>query len=116
MDQDFLKKIEEKLKEELRTSEKRLAALADQDPYADVSRVNDNAASDTEAAEEADHDRMAALKNEILAHIERIKKALSKISKGDYGKCEKCRTEIDGSRLEVFPEATFCFECERRRE
>lgn len=104
------------LEEALKAAEKRLEELNKQDPYSDPSRLNDNAASDTEAAEEADHDRMAALKNEILANIERIKKALSKISRGDYGKCEKCGAEIDASRLEVFPEAIYCFECERKRE
>lgn len=104
------------LEEALKAAEKRLEELNKQDPYSDPSRLNDNAASDTEAAEEADHDRVAALKNEILANIERIKKALAKISRGDYGKCEKCGEEIDSSRLEVFPEAIYCFECERKRE
>ena len=104
------------LNEELKAAEKRLEELESQDPYSDPARVNDNAASDTEAAEEADHDRMAALKNEVLANIERIKKAIDKISKGIYGKCEICGQEIDKSRLEVFPEAVLCFDCERKRE
>lgn len=116
MDQFLTKKIEEKLRGELVDLEERLADLTLQDPYSDPSRVNDNAASDTEAAEEADHDRVAALKNEILLNIEKVKKALKKISEGTYGKCEKCGVEIDNKRLEIFPEAVLCFECERRRE
>ena len=42
------------LNEELKAAEKRLEELNKQDPYSDPSRLNDNAASDTEAAEEAD--------------------------------------------------------------
>lgn len=116
MDSQILDELRQKLDEEQKAAEKRLEELSKQDPYSDPSRLNDNAASDTEAAEEADHDRVAALKNEINANIERIKKALSKISTGNYGKCEKCGVEIDTARLEVFPEATLCFECERKRE
>lgn len=116
MDRKILDELKQKLIEELGVAEKRLEELNIQDPYSDLTRLNDNAASDTEAAEEADHDRVVALKNEIKDNIDRIKKALSKISSGNYGNCEKCGVEIDKSRLEVFPEATLCFECERRRE
>lgn len=116
MENQILKNFEVKLKEELRLAEERLAELGIQDPFSDPSRLNDNAASDTEAAEVADHDRMVALKNEILGNIERIKKALVKLSDGVYGKCEKCGADIDEKRLEIFPEAVFCFECEKQRE
>jgi len=116
MEGQILKKLEEKLNEELKLSEARLLELVAQDPYSDPSRLNDNAASDTEAAEEADHDRVNALKNEVLANIERVKKALVKMANGNYGKCEKCEILINEKRLEIFPEAVFCFECERQRE
>jgi DnaK suppressor protein len=116
MDSKILSDIKNKLDEELKIAEDRLLEINKQDPFVDTSRLNDNAASDTEAAEEADHDRVAAVKSEVLANIERIKKALAKISDGVYGKCEKCGLMIDEKRLEVFPEASFCFECERKRE
>lgn len=116
MDSQIVRNLEEKLNEELKLSESRLLELTAQDPYSDPSRLNDNAASDTEAAEEADHDRVNALKTEVLANIERVKKALANILSGNYGKCEKCDNLIDEKRLEIFPEAVFCFECERSRE
>lgn len=116
MDSKILEEIKKKLDSALGESLKRLDELEKQDPYSDPSRLNDNAASDTEASEEADHDRVAALKNETKSKIERIKNSLAKIESGDYGKCEKCGAEIDASRLEIFPEATLCFECERKRE
>lgn len=116
MDNQFQNKIQEKLKQELETAEKRLSEINTQDPYSDPSRLNDNAASDVEASEESDHDRLAALKAELLANIERVTKAMKKISDGVYGKCEKCGSEIDEKRLEVFPEAVYCFDCERHRE
>lgn len=116
LDQDFLLKIQSILKRELLEAEKRIKSISLEDPYLDVARLSDNAASDTEASEESGHERVLALKNELNMLIDKIEKALLKISNNTYGKCETCGREIDRKRLEVFPMATFCYDCERRRE
>ncbi len=49
----------------------------------------------------------------ILLQIDR---ALSKISEGNYGKCEDCTGEISPKRLEARPFAIYCIECQEERE
>ncbi|HEX7043199.1 MAG TPA: TraR/DksA C4-type zinc finger protein [Burkholderiales bacterium] len=45
-----------------------------------------------------------------------VEAALARIAAGTYGKCEECGGDIDKARLEAYPTATRCVECERRRE
>lgn len=49
----------------------------------------------------------------ILLQIDR---ALSKISEGNYGKCEDCNADILPKRLEARPFAIYCIECQEERE
>ena len=42
-----------------------------------------------------------------------IGRALEKIEKGNYGKCEKCKKDIPRERLEIVPEARFCLNCQK---
>ncbi|MBU0619039.1 TraR/DksA family transcriptional regulator [Patescibacteria group bacterium] len=105
----FLKKEEKKLEEHKKE-------LAKQDPFINVDRVNDNAASDTDAAEESGHERIHALKREIDKTLVFIRKTLTKIKIGKYGLCEHCGQLIDTDRLAVNPTAQLCIDCERKKE
>ncbi|GMU94355.1 MAG: RNA polymerase-binding transcription factor [Candidatus Hydrogenedentota bacterium] len=51
----------------------------------------------------------AALLREVAAALERIKK-------GEYGICDGCKKEIPRKRLEVFPSARYCVECQSKIE
>lgn len=93
-----------------------LVSLRSQDPYSDPDRVNDNAASDTEAKEESSHERVEALEKELRKSLEEINKALERIKKRTYGKCLSCRKLIDTDRLAVKPTALYCLECEKKIE
>lgn len=46
--------------------------------------------------------------NSELAEIER---ALEKIKRNQFGKCEMCKNDIDIKRLEAKPFARFCIKC-----
>lgn len=104
------------LEKQKKETEKRLAALKKEDPYEDTSRLLDNASDDTEAAEEAGHERITALKAELEKNLAKIKKALSRIGVGKYGICDKCGEKIDPARLKIFPMADTCVVCERKKE
>lgn len=86
----------------------RMGELSVQDPFTDPDRANDNAASDTEANEESNHDRVSALVDELKHHIESVEKALRRVSDGTYGFCSVCHEMIDTDRLSVLPTATLC--------
>lgn len=93
-----------------------LTSLKSQDPFSDPDRLVDNAASDTEAKEESNHERMEALEKELRLHMEEIENTLVRIQKGIYGKCNLCGKMIETQRLTIKPTALYCVSCERKRE
>ena len=87
-----------------------------EDPFKNPERLIDNASPDTEAAEQFGHARTSAIRKELVRKIIQTRKALSRIRIGKYGICEDCGKMIDTDRLIVYPEATVCVDCERKRE
>lgn len=57
--------------------------------------------------------QMASLETRELAQIE---KALERIRRGRYGRCEVCDKPISTLRLKALPYATECIACARRGE
>lgn len=110
---DVVKKY---LEERRRQTERRIATLRKEDPFADTDRLSDNAATDTEAKEEIGHERAETLSNEMMKQLARVKKALSKIGIGKYGYCDNCGKPIEPERLKAFPMAEYCLECEKKFE
>lgn len=90
--------------------------ISTEDPFNDKSRIFDNAATDTEAEEQFGHARVSAIKDELNKKARQIKKALKRVREGKYGICEDCGKMIDTDRLAIFPEATMCVTCEKKRE
>lgn len=111
---NILKKIKENLLDEQKKLAERLNKLNLEDPFIDTERINDNAASDTDAKEEVDHERIEALKEEINTDSRAISEALVRIKKRTYGFCEKCGKMIDTDRLNIYPTAKFCMSCEKK--
>lgn len=109
-----LEKIEKSLIGEKNKLTKNLQRLTLEDPFADPQRINDNAAVDTEAKEEVDHERIEILKQGIEADITNIEAALIRIKKGTFGFCENCGNMIDTDRLAAVPTARYCMDCEKR--
>ncbi len=54
------------------------------------------------------HNKILVLKNNLVQVSLSIKKALSKIRSGTYGKCEKCGSRIEVGRLLAMPTAQYC--------
>ncbi len=57
--------------------------------------------------------RLASGESQMLRDVS---EALDRIDEGTYGKCITCNKEIAKKRLEVFPAAKRCIECESRHE
>lgn len=114
--ESVLKPVSNFLSAKLHTLEKRKKAISKDDPFSDAERVNDNAASDTEADEQFGHARASAINKELSKNIINIRKALSRIKIGKYGICEDCGQMIDTDRLIAFPETTFCAKDAAKRE
>lgn len=104
------------LEEEKTKTEMRIAQLTAQDPFSDLERTNDNAASDSDASEESNHDRMAAMLEQEKQHIIDIDAALFRIGNSTYGFCTNCKQMIDMDRLAILPTATLCLTCESTKK
>jgi len=97
----------------LKTNKRKIST---EDPFNDKQRTLDNASPDTEAEEQYGHARVSAIKNELNKKSKQIQKALTRIRQGKYGICEDCGRMIDTDRLGIYPEATMCVNCEKKRE
>lgn len=113
---DLLENIKHHLVAEKEKIEATLISLKSQDPFSDPDRLNDNAASDTEAKEESSHERMEALEKELKIHLTEIDQTLERVGKGIYGKCSRCHKIIDTDRLAIKPTALLCLACEKKKE
>lgn len=89
--------------------------LDKEDPFKDPNRVLDNAAIDTDASEQFGHVNVDGLRKEIDKTLIQVRKALTRIKIGKYGSCEVCGEMIDTDRLMVFPAATKCVSCEKKK-
>ncbi len=113
---NVLKPVADFLSARLHVMEKRKKQITKEDPFKDLSRVNDNAAPDIEADEQFGHARTSAIKTELNRGMVQIRKALTRVRIGKYGICEECGQIIDTDRLIAFPEATLCTKDARKRE
>jgi len=111
-----LKPIQDYLESKRKKLEKRKKDLDKEDPFNDTFRLIDNAAIDTEAAEEEGHERVWALKKEIDKTLIRIKKTLTRIKLGKYGICAQCKKMIDTDRLAIDPTAELCVDCSKLKK
>jgi DnaK suppressor protein len=73
--------------------------------------------------DEADHastsaqlDEQDVLTSVLRTRLDDLATALERCDNGSYGRCEECGSVIPADRLELFPAATHCVGCKRRRE
>src|SRR3989344_2381264 len=104
------------LQERLSKLEKTRKEISKEDPFKDLSRVNNNASHDTDAEEQFGHAKTSAIKEQLDRKIIQTRKALTMIKIGKYGICEDCGKMIDTDRLMIYPEATLCAKDQAKRE
>lgn len=114
--QNLLHPIGDFLSAQLSRLEHRVKETEKDDPFKDTRRLLENASPDSDAAEQFGHARVSAIKEELEKKIDQTKRALSRLKFGKYGICENCGEMIDTDRLSIYPEATLCISCEKRRE
>lgn len=118
MDKKIIDQLKEKLESEKTTIEKELGSFATEDD-----KVKDNwntrypnremGNMEEEADEMQEYDNMLSVEHNLETRLKDIHSALSKIEKGEYGKCEKCGKEIEEERLMANPEAKLCMGCNK---
>jgi DnaK suppressor protein len=71
------------------------------------------ASLERQADEVEEYTTRLPLEHNLETKLAAIDAALEKIRRGTYGKCEKCGKNIPLERLEIFPEARFCVDCQK---
>lgn len=118
----MLKQIEKNLKEEQKRIEAELSKIAIPDknvpgnwqskfPYGDGD--SGTASLERQADEVEEYATRLPLEKALETKLASVNAALDKVKKGDYGKCEKCGKDIPLKRLEIFPEARYCIDCQQ---
>lgn len=96
------KEIEKNIKEVEKDDPAKSESLAESSEPATDSYIADS------------HTRTVALEQQLKSTNNSIKVSLLKITKGTYGKCEKCGQGIEIGRLLVIPTAQYCVACSKK--
>ncbi len=75
----------------------------------------DNHSSDL-GAETFERGKDISLRDNEKILLAKVNKALERIEKGTYGKCQNCGQNIPKERLEAVPYAACCEECQRKED
>ena len=68
---------------------------------------------DENATEIAAYESLLSTEQNLEIDLVAIKKALQRIEEGNFGICAKCGKKINQKRLDAFPEAGLCINCEK---
>ncbi|MGW0789343.1 TraR/DksA family transcriptional regulator [Streptomyces sp. NPDC002911] len=106
--------VRERLEAERRDTQARIAAL--HSDFDGIVEANALVAVDDEHDPEGsstafERAHIASLLAQARDQLEGVDKALERLERGDYGRCEGCREPIPPGRLEVRPAATTCVRC-----
>lgn len=125
MDPNIIDSAKDKLEKTKSDLEKELGKIAEKDekvdgdwdakfPQFDV-KESGSGALEQAADEVEEYSTRLSLEHNLELRLKNINSALAKIKSGTYGKCEKCRKDINDERIKVYPEAKMCSECEADR-
>ncbi|GMW00140.1 MAG: hypothetical protein AMXMBFR84_12780 [Candidatus Hydrogenedentota bacterium] len=117
MNKREMKKFETLLFEErarlsrgLKTLEEETQFDASSDHTADISSYAEVGTDNYE------RETMLTIASNESARLSEVDEALERIKEGTYGTCLGCEKEIMRKRLEVFPSAKYCVECQSKIE
>lgn len=111
--QRTLDKIRSVLQRQQRTIRDRLKSLEKDDPVlADGLVESPESGTDSWAADV--HARFVSMRNDLMDLSRKIAASLGRLTKGTYGRCERCGKNIEVKRLEVMPTATLCVACSKK--
>jgi len=112
--------LKRKLEESKQKIENELESIAQKDPRLKGdydTRFPDfgvHQSTDEGALEVAAYETNLPIEYALEIKLQEINKALDKIKKNKYGKCEKCGKDMDVKRLLAMPEAKTCAQCQKK--
>jgi RNA polymerase-binding transcription factor DksA len=122
MDKKKIDELKEKLEKEKNLLKTELQKFAQEDKKLkgdwDTKYPQSNGGVGSQQMEDAadqveEYSTLLPIEHNLELRLQDIELALEKIKKGTYGKCEKCGKEIKEERLEFYPEAKLCSDCQK---
>ena len=117
---NFFQSLEKKLKDYRKQIEARLKSFGRENPRLkgdfETRFPEYGPEVDDEARETESYLGTLPIEHRLEVRLQRVKEALIRLRKGQYGRCPKCRKKIDPKRLKVVPEAKYCAHCEAELE
>jgi len=122
MKKKLLQELKEKLEKDKIMIEEELRRFAQQDKKIkgdwDTKYPKFNGGAGGQLLEEAadeveEYVNLLPVEHSLELRLRDINLALEKIKKGKYGKCEKCKKNIEEERLKICPEARLCSKCQK---
>ena len=120
MNKKLQQELKEKLKEQKTSLETELGKFARKDEklegdwdtrFPKASESSGSSALEDSADQVTEYSNLLPVEHNMELRLQDIDKALDKIKKDKYGKCEKCDKNIPEERLKIYPEATSCGKC-----
>ncbi len=117
MNKEELKKQKEKLEENRDKLREMLERFANEDkkPEGDwdtrFPKFDGEGDLEESADEVEEYSSLLPVEHSLEVKLKNIEEALERIKKDTYGKCQKCKKEIDKRRLKALPEAKTCISC-----
>ena len=105
---------QERLELELHELVERTANSGEMERATEISSYDDHPAD--LASETFEREKDLALESNITDLLSKVNTALEKLEEGSYGFCDACGIEIDARRLDFFPSASLCRDCQDRME
>jgi RNA polymerase-binding protein DksA len=93
--------------------ERAIADLYDLQKSSNDGAGDDQADAGSKTFEREQELSIANNRRDLMTQVER---ALERLDKGTYGRCESCAQPIVKARLQAFPSATLCVKCKQREE
>ena len=122
MDKKKIDELKEKLEKQGDLLKKELQKFAQEDKKLkgdwDTKYPQHNGGVGSQQMEDAadqveEYSTLLSIEHSLELRLQDVNNALDKIKKGTYGKCEKCGKEIREERLEIYPEARLCSDCQK---
>lgn len=108
-----LNTIKKLLQRQQRVVEENIKEVEEDDPVKSPS-LAESSEPGTDSYIADSHTKIMVLKNNLTLLSNNIKKALTKMRSGIYGKCEKCKKGIELGRLLAMPAAQYCLSCSKK--
>lgn len=103
---EFITKQKDLLLKEKDQLEKEIKKL---NSYPDYGSIGDDT-----TAQLTDYENNKSIESQLLVVFKKVEAALRSIEKGTYGRCKKCREEIETGRLKNMPYADLCVTCQSK--